>query len=317
MRPARRHHFISQFYLRRFAADANAARLFVVDLDDRRSFATSTSNVALENDFHTISVPGQPPDAIEKRLSQFEAQIAPALARVIERGYVGHDEDAKSVLFFVTLLLVKNPATRKAVDGSTEELMKMVSQMEARDPKVWEARVNELIASGVFEADADFEGLRKVILTGKYAISLSPEAHMDREFKHGADLVGLVGKRNWNFCRAKAGHFITCDRPAVLMWADPSRSTPPGLAMRNTRLLVPLSSTTALNGGFELVDHLIELDAEDVAKVNGHLILNARRHVYAWDGDFAYALRHNDGIRRGYELPMDELLVRKGEARTS
>jgi hypothetical protein len=177
--------------------------LFVVDLDDRRAFETSTGNVALENDFHTISAPDQPPDAIEKRLSQLEAQIAPALTRVIERGFVGQDEDAQSILFFATLLLVKHPATRKTVNAFIDELMRTKSQMEVGNPKMWEARVKELIADGVFEADTDFESLRKYILANEYTISLSPEAHMDLEFKNAAALVGLVAERHWNFYRAK------------------------------------------------------------------------------------------------------------------
>lgn len=307
MRPARRHHFISQFYLRHFV-DPTTSRLFVVDLNERKTFETSTNNVALENDFHTITVPGQPPDAIEKRLAELEGSIAPALAQVTERGYVGDDDAGHAVLFFATLLLVKNPAMRKTVEGFADEIMRRVTQMTASDPVAWNARVQEMIADGTFNADEDFDGLREAILKGDYTLSLSPEAHMDREFQNATDLMPYVVERHWNFFRATAGQFVTCDRPAVLMWADPTRTDPIGLGLRNTRFLFALSSTAAICGGFELADELIELDADDVSRVNGRIVLNARRFVYARSGDFQYALAHNGGPRCGAELPRDTML---------
>ncbi len=94
----------------------------------------------------------------------------------------------------------------------------------------------------------------------------------------------FVLTRHWNVYRATAGQFVTCDRPVVLMWADPMKTDPVGLALRNTRLLFTLSSEIAICGGFELEDATIEVGAEDVAKINGHIILNANRQVYARDG---------------------------------
>lgn len=85
MAEAHRHHFVSQFYLKNFVADRASPQLFVVDLPTQKSFTTSTINVALENDFHTTSAPGQPADAVEKAIQQLEAQFAPALARVIDK----------------------------------------------------------------------------------------------------------------------------------------------------------------------------------------------------------------------------------------
>lgn len=90
MSEAHRHHYISQFYLRNFVADRSSPRLFVVDLPGRKTFTTSPSNVALENDFHTITTPGHEPDTVEKRLSKFESDVAPALARVIESASLGN-----------------------------------------------------------------------------------------------------------------------------------------------------------------------------------------------------------------------------------
>jgi hypothetical protein len=311
MPPAHRHHFISQFYLRNFVADRTAPQLFVVDLQEGRSFVTSTANVALENDFHTISAPGQRPDMIERQLSKFEAAVAPALARLIQRASVGEDENAQLVLFFATLLLVKNPGMRGTVSSFVDTLMKRMSQMEAADPEAWNARMRQMVDDGVFPPDSDEEDLRQSILRGDFSIDLSPEAHMTYEFSSAAALVELVARRHWNVYRAKEGQFVTCDRPVVLMWSDPMQTDAIGLALPNTRVLFPLSGEIALCGGFELADEIVPLDAEEVAKVNGRIILNAKRWVYARDDTFGYLLQHNAALRRGSDLPEDRLVTER------
>lgn len=126
----------------------------------------------------------------------------------------------------------------------------------------------------------------------------STEAHLKLEFELAQSLLPLVAARKWNVYRARAAEFVTCDRPAVLMWVDPTKTEPVGLGLRHTRLLFPLSSDIAISGGFELDDAAIDADASDVAKINGRIILNVNRQVYARDEDFEYSLRHNEGARR-------------------
>jgi hypothetical protein len=65
--PARRHHYVSQFYLKGFAADPSNPLLYVVDLINQKSYRTGTPRVAVENDFHTIGIDGQPPDRAHRR----------------------------------------------------------------------------------------------------------------------------------------------------------------------------------------------------------------------------------------------------------
>jgi hypothetical protein len=55
--------------------------------------------------------------------------------------------------------------------------------------------------------------------------------------------------------------------------------------------------------------------AEDVAKLNGHIILKAHRQVYARDDTFEYLLTHNNGVWRGSDLLKDDLAqtIARGE----
>lgn len=312
MPEARRHHFISQFYLKNFAADRRRARLFVVDLPGQKTFTASPSNVALENDFHTITTPGQETDAVEKQLSKFEAAVAPALARIIANGSLGGGEDAQLVLFFATLLLVKGPSTRSTINEFVNTLMSKIGKIEASDSKMWEGKIRRSIAEGTLPEDTDVEELRQLILSGSFTIGLSPEAHLKTEFENAQPLFErYVLTRRWNILKATSGQFVTCDRPVVLMWADPMKTDPVGLALTNTRILFALSSEIAICGGFELEDGTIEVGVEDVAKINGRIILNAGRQVYARDATFEYLLQHNPGIKQGSDLVDDEFTKMK------
>jgi len=307
MPESHRHHYISQFYLKNFVRDRANPLLFVVDLPTQKSFTASPSNVALEIDFHTITTPGLPPDAVETRLSQFEADVAPALARTINSASLSNAEDRSLILFFALLLLVKSPTMRETLNTFTNTLMQTIGLDRANNPEAFAKRIEQLIAEGEMPPDTNAEQLRQQILSGDYTVGLSTEALLKLEFEVAKSLLPMVAARKWNVYKASSGEFVTCDRPAILMWADQTKTEPVGLGLPHTRLLFPLSSEVAISGGFELDDATVGVDDQEVARINGRIILNANRQIYARDEDFEYSLRHDRGTRRGSDLPHDEL----------
>lgn len=114
--PARRHHYVSQFYLKGFAADPGKPILYVVNLLDKKSYTTGTTALAVENDFHTIQVDGKPPDAIEKALAQVEGAVKGALDSILTSESLSDAEDRGLLLYYISLLLVKSPFHRPNVD---------------------------------------------------------------------------------------------------------------------------------------------------------------------------------------------------------
>jgi hypothetical protein len=304
-----RHHYVSQFYLKNFVSDRADPLLFVVDLSAGKQFLTAPWNVALENDFHTIEVDGKPSDVVERMLASFEADVAPVLARVIERAAIADQTDREHLMFFVTLLLIKNPQVRSRINAFTNQVGQFTLKMDAADPDRWAAKMRAAMADGTISAGTDIAQLRELVLADKFTIALAPERMLQLEFTTARSMYPFVAARCWNILQAKEGEFITSDTPAMLMWQDPQRTDPPGFGRRNTRLLVPLSSSVAINGGFELEDSTFALSGEDVAKVNGQVILHARRQIYASSDQFKYALTHNAGLRSGSELTSDSVVT--------
>jgi hypothetical protein len=129
MSNTRKHHYISQFYLRHFAAPTTGASLlYVVDKPLQKLFSTSTVNVAQERDFHRIDVIGYEPNTIEDALAQLEGHVATSLKTILVRGYVGDDEDANTLFYYMALVLVKNPARRSQMNDVVHQAMTMISK---------------------------------------------------------------------------------------------------------------------------------------------------------------------------------------------
>ena len=310
MPASRDHHYVSQFYLKHFAADRRDPWLFTFDIPTRKTFMSRPQNVAFEKDFHTINAPGQPPDIVETELAKLESDVAPALDRVVENLRFASATDREHILFFLTMLLIKSPAMRKTVDDFTNEIMNLVGKMEAQDREVFYAKVRQHIAEGAMPPDTNIERLRQSVLGSDFTIGLSTEAHLHLAFSVLPQLYGeCVAPRHWNILRATEGQFVTSDRPVVALWSDENKTDPVGLGLGGSRILFPLSSTVAINGGFELEDCALEIGAEDVAKINGRIILGVKRQIYARDDGFEYLLRYHPGRTPGAKLLQDERAI--------
>jgi Protein of unknown function (DUF4238) len=108
---ARIHHYVPQMYLTGFANDKD--QCFVVDASTRKSFTSSTANIAAERDYNTIEVQGVPADALERELAKLEGVIAPGIKCVRETASFGENgKDREDIINLIAILAVRNPRTR-------------------------------------------------------------------------------------------------------------------------------------------------------------------------------------------------------------
>ena len=75
-KPARNHHWVSQCYLKGFATPVSKnSNLWAYDFAEDHSFRPKPRGVAAQRDFNRIDVPGQPMDALEGALAEFERNL--------------------------------------------------------------------------------------------------------------------------------------------------------------------------------------------------------------------------------------------------
>jgi hypothetical protein len=162
---ARRHHFISQCYLAGFAVNRKKPQLFVVDAKEKRSFTTSTKNIGVEHDFHTVNIEGVAPDAIETKLAKFEGEVAGALARIIAARSIADREDLGKVIELMALFGARNPARRENWRRTEERVLKMMMDLASATPERWASEMRRAKADGFVPPDAEpsYEDMRAFV----------------------------------------------------------------------------------------------------------------------------------------------------------
>jgi len=314
---ARQHHYVPQCYLKGFVANREKPKLFVVDAKERRSFSTSPANVAVERDFHRIDIDGLAPDALENAFSKFEADLDQALKRIVTVRSIKDDNDRTLVFNLIGLMATKNPRLRESFRVACEHTAKIIMDLATSTPERWASQVRRAQKDSFIavDADTDYKKMRDFVEREEYKVKTMTSMHLHMELQTFDKILPFIFNRKWILFRAppKTTGFVTSDHPMCLMWSDLAQCGgpyPPGLGLRRTELLFPISNELVIIGAFEIEND--EIDADDllIAQINGSIILHSMRQIYARDSEFLYKMEHNVDIMRGASLLDDQFFSR-------
>jgi len=309
---ARNHHWIPQCYLKGFSKSRSKnAKLFVVDAIGRKTFSTVPRNIASARDFNRIEIDGIPPDQIESDFSYFEGNVDRALQGVIERRQLGNAEDHNLILNLIALLSARNPRMRENSRQFQEKVIKQMMGLTIAKKERYEESYRNAVDAGFMTADDDvtYESVRDFVENDQYTIEVPTTRHIKQELGLVDTILPLLGERNWILLRAPANTsgFVTSDHPVVLQWSDDKDRgffNSPGFALRDTRVIFPLSNELAMIGTFDANHGVIDATTKVMAIINGTIIAHSHRQVYARDDRFQYSLSQ-DVIRWGADLLQD------------
>jgi len=313
---ARRHHHVSQCYLKGFSRDRDKPRLFAVDLQARRCFEPSPANIAAERDFHKIHVAGLSPDAVEKMFSDFESELSQAIDRVVASRSIANENDRALLFNFIGLLAVKSPRHREGVRSVHEQIAKRILLLATETRERWESQIQRAKEDGDIagDVDADYERMRDFVRRDHYSLNLLTPYHVQLELDTFDEILPYIFGRKWVLVKAPPDTtgFITSDHPMCLIWADAAKRGGffgPGLRRERTHIVFPISNELAMIGAFEFEDRDIDADKLFMAQINGIVIAHAQRQIYARDNNFVYRMPHNKGIKNGAKIVSDEGLA--------
>jgi hypothetical protein len=144
-----------------------------------------------------------------------------------------------------------------------------------------------------------------------YKIIVPNEENIRVEMDTFDHILPHLFERKWVLMKAPegSGGFITSDHPVCLTWSEPDparRKAPPGLRLRGTEILFPVSPQLAVVGAYELENGEADLTEEEVASANGTIALFAQRQVYAPTMDFKYQIDQTRPPKGGAQLIDDE-----------
>jgi len=253
MGEARAHHIISQCYLKGFNS-----KLFVVDLQQLKTFESKPQGVAQRRDFNRIE--GLPAGALENRLAKFESVADQALLKIGADRSLSDADAWTHILNLAALFAVRNPSQRENVRGFMEKVAKRIMDMSLATRERWESQVRQAAAASAMSADSSvtYEQMRDFHERGEYTIQVPNARHIDFEFNVFETVLHTLVNRKMLWRTAQA-------RPVGLERGFPS------LYARRTEMT---SHSTALQGkdtaihcvvymSFELGDKLWKLTLSD------------------------------------------------------
>lgn len=313
MAEAHNHHFVPQGYLRHFANGVGRkAKVNAFDLTQAKRFETLVRNVASQRDFNRIDAEGQHPNALEDAYAEFEAEAAPAIARIVsDKKFAGRDRDL--VLNLMALLGVRHPKRRKTLGNFFERVYKSVLQITVRDEATWRSMSTKAAASGYIQSDAveNFEVIRDFINSDEFGVVTHQNEFIKLEIESFETMLRCLADRKWHLYLSDDGEsdFVTSDNPLCLGSTIP-RKGPYGLGfgLPHTFVAFPLTRRAGLWGTFENEEGCHTMGTVPIAEFNTQVIRRCDRQVYARDDAFFYLL---DGALVGGERLISDVRLAK------
>ena len=267
-------------YLARFTETGHKhSKLHVIDLRQRKTYATRPINVCVQRDFNKVVSPDLAEDALEAALSKVESVIRPALDEVSRTRRTGRTRAWVTVVNLMALVGTRNPSTRARAEQFYTEAMLKKYESETDTPEKFAALMAEAKAAGNVRKDieADFEKHRVFLASRRFTMSFTPGFHVPGEFQGVDRMIRRLMERRWMLLEAEEDTcgFVTTDRPLTLFKSDGSQIKPGenlGLATPGTSVLFPLSPKLVALGTHNMNEGVTGLSRALVAKTNLTLI---------------------------------------------
>lgn len=265
------HHYISKFYLDKFASNPGNGKpkTNIFDKNTKQIRRKLTRKVGGSDHFNRFFSENDP-NAVEKFYArEIETPAGAALKRILEKKAITSRKDLHDVLLFFAMTTVRNPKARNTI----EDPMKFIDAILIRSALGDEGR-------GVLE-----KRLKR---------SLIPQEHVSMEFPLIHPIFKILVEKEWTILEvsAEAGDFITCDDPLQIISANEPR--PWGFESNGAILYAPLCPTLALLGQ-DCTPNTTKstLSLEKVARLNSLTMSSAYRLVFFKSDNF-YVLRETD-----------------------
>jgi hypothetical protein len=291
MSEARRHHFLSQCYLKGFTDDGTKdGRLFVINVADGSTFGTKPINVAVERDFNAVE--GRPPGEIEGELAKLEGHLSAALDRVVQARSIDNNNDWQAVLNLIALFAVRNPRMRNALGEFIADISDKIMSLSLATEERWNSQVARMKAAGAYDderPEMTYADIKSFHDSGEHRIKVSRGYRIRLELTAVEPVLKALVSRNWMLLVSEAGEFITTDHPICLTDRNgelPSFQKPVGHRTKGSTVILPISRHLLAIGTFGGNTEVLHPTKAQVAVTNSTIVQFAEKQIYAANQQF-------------------------------
>ncbi|MDN3242576.1 DUF4238 domain-containing protein [Glycomyces tritici] len=169
-KPARRHHVVSKFYLRRFANPRN--QLIRCPLDGK-AHLQSVNDATVRKDFYSVLAEGVEQDAFETELAEVETEAAAAFTAILRNGvWPPTLEHRLAVSAWIGLQHLRGEHNRRMV----EQMHRILTKLEVGMATV--EQIRELVNAPSDAPDDEVEAARAYILSTADSLPIHHHAHL-------------------------------------------------------------------------------------------------------------------------------------------
>lgn len=301
----KRHHYLPQFYLRGFCRDDS----FCIFDRDKNEFRVQTPiNTAVQKQFYSVrNEDGSFDPALEKLLSQVEAETAPIIAKLDGGGTISFEEKY-TLSIFVGLQNNRIPDFKKQLEEMRRGILEKIGDNVAPATEEEIAEASSVIP--LDEAGPPIPAFE--LVQNLQAMENNPDlAHNDflrMIIPMSMQISRILFQMSWVI-----GHtpndtaFITTDCPFIILppqGFDPTGLVGYGIGTPGAVKLMPLSSRSCLiildqGHGFK---H-ISTNKKDVRGINLRLAVSCDRYLIAAEEQYARFLVKRSGIGNSSKGP--------------
>lgn len=294
---ARKHHFVSQFYLRNFSTgDGHKSELCAFERETGESFSIKVKDAAAKRDFNRLDIENVDQNELEKKLAEIEAICATQFSRIIENQSLDfHSHDA--LVTFIALMFLNGQQVRNGIEDMLDGMGKLQTDMFFNQDNL-----HEKLGVTIEEA----EQAKKAYQDGAFRLKANQNYTLKLQFSHLDMIRSGIEKRKWAiFHTPENNQFITSDNPVCLQWLESGYkrfgdiAPIPSLFAPESSLIFPISSNLIIFGCLEKdfpEGGSMIASAEEVASLNGAIAKNSLRHFYSKDKDFTISLKSGNMI---------------------
>ena len=295
----RRQHFIPEFFLAGFTeSGARECLLHVLDQETGRQWRVRPGEIAHQRDFYRIEVADVDPNLFEKTFGAFEGQVAEVVRNLVVSQQPPDGDAFSNLMFFIALMAVRIPRRRAHMSRHVDEIAKAVMRMTVATPERWEATRRRMRADGVAgPAEMSYEEAKALFESDDFSVDYPRTWHVGVLHDSAKTIFPYLADRQWTYFVAddEAGDFICSDYPVGLVWSSGETSGffPPGFAVSETEVSMPLTRRWAMLGRFEREGGVYRATRTTVAAINSRTGMSAQQ-LYSAKADFVLTKRGGD-----------------------
>lgn len=287
-KPARRHHYLPQFYLAGFAVPSSKL-VTVRSVPTGETKTVSPYGAAWVRDFYRVAVEGLAPDAVEANLSRLESDAAQVVRALEASQSIPSGDDYRILMTFIAFMALRVPAFRAAYEDPLVDVVRDVNRFVTFNAERWRAFLNQAGEKAARFKDLSHTEAAALLERGQFTVSLDTTYHVGVMLQNAPRALSLLERRKWSLATADPaqGDFITSDQPVYLGWTHPLPAfLRAGLALEHTEVVFPISSRSILVGSWEGPSGVVPFDRREIAETNNRLLLQTDEEIFYADDRF-------------------------------